>query len=144
MDTCYASSVILGYILCIGGLTESLVRTSSTALISYITTTERQNHISDLISEHLKNHLSDRVIIPIFATIELLLTCGLIPTKNKIFSYFLKRVINSKSPKKLLLGIKALGGFATLFDEVPTFDSKAAMSVLLSYLSHEYPKVFTK
>jgi tubulin-specific chaperone D len=64
LDTAYYSSVILGFVLCIGGLTETLVRHSSASLISYVNTPERQVRIAGLLAQHLRAHKTDRIIMP--------------------------------------------------------------------------------
>jgi hypothetical protein len=76
-----------------------------------------------------------------FATVELLLTCGLIPAENEIMDAFLGHITKSKSPKKILLGIKVLAGFASLFETGPSENSRKAMQCLNGYLLHSYPKV---
>lgn len=144
LDTYYESSVMLGFILCIGGLTESLVRHSSSSLIGYISkSSNRKRKVSKLLAFQLENQTSDRVITPAFATLELLLTTGLIPYENNIFDAFNSKLIKcTKNIKKLLIGVKCLAGFASLFEnDLPCRDAKASMNSLLQYLVSSYPKV---
>ncbi|KAH6593687.1 hypothetical protein BASA61_004210 [Batrachochytrium salamandrivorans] len=132
----YANSVLLGIIVSIGGLTESLVRSATSSLMEFV-----------LLFGKFKR--DERVSISILEVLDLLLTRGVILSSHTrhvvaLFDFTKAEVLKSKNVRKLTVGIKVFAGFAGLVDstvpEVITVQ-KRSLNQLILYLAHPYPKV---
>ncbi|KAI8899805.1 tubulin folding cofactor D C terminal-domain-containing protein [Globomyces pollinis-pini] len=161
---CYRDAVLQGFIICIGGLTESLVRNAGNELSKFIeglpssgydkSLTTYSNDIikslSIIFSEHIGN---ERVSIPTIETLDLYLTNGFLNAVTEtsyvatVFNCLKKEVFKSKNLKKILAAIKVFGNFASLVEpnESVTYGNiqKLAIDKLILYLAHPYPIVRT-
>ncbi|KAJ1337146.1 hypothetical protein BSLG_006618 [Batrachochytrium salamandrivorans] len=156
----YANSVLLGIIVSIGGLTESLVRSATSSLMEFVTQLPLSiNNSSFILTLDAfldrfvllfgKFKRDERVSISILEVLDLLLTRGVILSSHTrhvvaLFDFTKAEVLKSKNVRKLTVGIKVFAGFAGLVDstvpEVITVQ-KRSLNQLILYLAHPYPKV---
>ncbi|KAI8998338.1 tubulin folding cofactor D C terminal-domain-containing protein [Gaertneriomyces semiglobifer] len=153
----YRESLMLGLVVSVGGLSESLVRFSSASLVEYVSalrassSSEEANEELDIdgffataLNLFRAHQRHDRVSVPLLEFLNLLFDCGAVERCNSsevwetLFELVRKELFKSKDVKKLVNGIRTFRGFATL-------PSKAlcvrALTQLVSYLVHPYPKV---
>ncbi|KAI8360820.1 armadillo-type protein [Blakeslea trispora] len=148
----YRFELLSGLIASAGGLTESLVRHSSTCLIEYMNSlpiTEPASlslevmfrTLSDMMSQYEKQ---DRVTIPLLDVIGLLYESGILLkiTKEslhlKLFNLTKRENFKSKNIRKLLASIKVYVGLISV--EGQQVRTKA-LQQLLTYLVHAFPRV---
>lgn len=123
----YSYPVMMGLISSVGGLTETLVKNSSTAVFGYLKKIKRDkgveevNRLCDIIYKILEdNKKNDRIIIPLFRFFDKLLSSGCIqhiiddPASDfprKILKLILIEISGCKDVYKLVDGINALAQF---------------------------------
>lgn len=153
--SCYSRSVLSGLVISVGGLQESLRKVAVTALLEYIQvaeadTDEKRNTREYTLSADLfwilqQYQKCDRVITPTLKTIEILLSKNVFLNMEGRTQDFSAGVLDSlavelkgsKDFTKLCTGLSILGYVAPLME--PT--SSRALSQLLSFLGHRYPKI---
>eukprot|EP00794_Sanderia_malayensis_P017380 gene17380-19119_t len=147
----YRYSVLIGLTVSAGGLTESLVRCTSDSLLQYLRTRQREqlDCLSDTILEILKNNkFKDRIIIPLFKLLDLLLSNGIFDSyvdddnfplnllalvKEEIF----QRGGHAKRPIKLFNSVDVFCGLIQFPGEI----RRKSLSQLMVFLCHKYPKL---
>ncbi|CEP19812.1 hypothetical protein [Parasitella parasitica] len=148
----YRLELLTGLISSAGGLTESLVRHSSTCLIDYmdsLTITEPGDPsleaiFTTLLDIAIKYEKQDRVTIPLLDVLGLLYESGTL-TKifnnalhMKLFTIVKKETFKSRNVHKLLSSIKVYTGLIFL-DDSPV--RAKAIQQMLSYLVHAFPRI---
>ncbi|KND02583.1 uncharacterized protein SPPG_03041 [Spizellomyces punctatus DAOM BR117] len=155
-------STLVGLVVAIGGLSESLVRSSSTNFIDFVNTIpdgmsvddDNRMNLGDLFAALLEvfrqYQRRDRVSKPLLDVIDLLFGSGAmaryynVQFYQDLYDLVKKEVFKSKDVKKLLSGIKVFCGFLSLGDDGQETISgvrERALNQLLLYLNHPYPKV---
>ncbi|KAJ3037081.1 hypothetical protein HDV00_002086 [Rhizophlyctis rosea] len=163
----YRREVLVGLVVSVGGLTESLVRHSSSSLIDFLgmlpdsstpstsfSITTFFDELADLFTRRAKQ---DRVTIPLLEVLDVLFGSGSVGrcvdaesggvVVKKLFEAVKVEVAKSKDVKKVVAGIRVFCGFASLPKshassavEVDRIRKRAMKSVVM-YLAHPYPKV---
>ncbi|WOG95485.1 hypothetical protein DCAR_0414804 [Daucus carota subsp. sativus] len=153
--SCYSKHVTAGLVISIGGLQDSLRKTSLNALLEYLEGTEIKGSKESIsrelsLSEDIvwvldKYRKCDRVIVPTLKTIEILFSKGLFLNLEAQTLIFCDGVLGSlalelkgsKDFSKLYAGIAILGYIASIAEPI----NIKAFSHLLMFLSHRYPKI---
>ncbi|XP_074350535.1 tubulin-folding cofactor D isoform X2 [Apium graveolens] len=153
--SCYSKHLVAGIVISIGGLQESLRKTSVSALMEYLQATETKdskesfsrelNLCQDIVWVLNKYRKRDRVIIPTLKTIEILFSKRVFLNLEAQTPIFCAGVLESlalelkgsKDFSKLYAGIAILGYIASIAEPI----NIEAFSHLLSFLSHRYPKI---
>lgn len=123
----YTYSVMLGLICSVGGLTETLVKNSSSALFSYFSKekktrgVEEIDRIAEIVFEIFTNHKkNDRIVVPIFRFLDKLLSSGCIqhitddPNSDfckRILKLVTSELIGCRDAYKLVDGVNLLAQF---------------------------------
>jgi tubulin-specific chaperone D len=119
----YRDQVMKGIAISIGGLTESLVRHSSDALVNFLFSlpcsihssyppTTVQSIFESILNIFQENIQNDRVSIPLLETLDLLISSGFLDPSfpdqliKALFDTLKKEVLKSKNTKKLIAAIK--------------------------------------
>jgi hypothetical protein len=154
----YRIPVLTGIVISAGGLTESLVKFSSVALIKFveslptkeITVKDFLMAFEQLIALRSKQ---DRIIVPLLDAFDLLFSSESFETiiaeaaadDQELAEIFLrllialrKEVLKSKDVKKLMAAIKVFCGFFSL--PLPNCRERS-LSYLLTYLVHPFPRI---
>lgn len=152
---CYSKHVLSGLVISVGGLQESLRKTSLDALLKYLQATEEKDKCGrmsrefslceDIIWVLQKYKRSDRVIIPTLKTIEILFSKRVFLNMEAQTPIFCAGVLESlaielkgsKDFSKLYAGIGILGYIASITEPI----NIESFSQLLTFLSHRYPKI---
>lgn len=148
----YSYHTLLGLVISVGGLTESLVRYSSSSLLSYLreissSKLKLDSFTKDIIKVFSNNARNTRVIIPLLKTLDLLLSNGVFGIylmKEEESHWFpasllekLKDEIkNSRDPIKIFTSINTLCSLL----QFPSV-KEATLHQLMILLGHPYPKV---
>lgn len=106
--------LVLGFALAIGGLTESLVKASSSSVTEFLRNATAQTQmdiVGALVQNFKENSGVDRVIVPLLELFDLLVSSGFVGNESAAVLYvFLPLVktqlFKTKNTKKLLLGLK--------------------------------------
>jgi hypothetical protein len=134
----YFHSIIKGFVLAVGGLTESVVKESSAALLEFCRSkikSHQQSSIqklaTSLVDLFSKSANSDRVILPLLKTLECLL-------RNGVFDSF-RSIVSSDSQQpqfsaRLLASVKEESNVSSNVIKI-----KACIDVLLHLLQFEDP-----
>jgi len=134
----YFHSIIKGFVLAVGGLTESVVKESSAALLEFCRSKIRANEQSSLqklatslVDLFAKSANSDRIILPLLKTLECLL-------RNGVFDSF-RSIVHSDSQQpqfsaRLLASVKEESNVSSNVIKI-----KACIDVLLHLLQFEDP-----
>uniref|UniRef100_A0A1D1Z903 Tubulin-specific chaperone D n=1 Tax=Anthurium amnicola TaxID=1678845 RepID=A0A1D1Z903_9ARAE len=153
--TCYSKLVLSGLVISIGGLQDSLRKTSTTALLDYIRVSgtakdamrDAKEHVlsADLlwILQHYQK--CERVIIPTLKTIEILFSKNIFLNMKGQLQAFVDGLMDSlavelkasKDFSKLSAGLSILGYVSSLSEPI----NSKAFSQLISFLGHRYPKI---
>ncbi|KAF4384712.1 hypothetical protein F8388_004019 [Cannabis sativa] len=154
--SCYSRLVLSGLVISIGGLQESLRKSSLSALLDYLQAVEIGNEDERKSREYmlstdmlwvLQNYRKcDRVIIPTLKTIEILFSNKIFLNMEAHTTVFLAGVLDSLEAElkgsrdfsKLYAGIAILGYVASTLESPGNVQ---AFSHLLSFLGHRYPKI---
>ncbi|XP_039269527.2 tubulin-specific chaperone D-like [Styela clava] len=157
----YLYNMLLGLVVSVGDLTQSLADASGEALFAHLDSIHRnEEQMEKFIDAFIKifeNHLKvTRVSMPLLKTLQLILQRGyfsgiadvmqdpkkkdspLSQTPTKIFSLVKQEIARTKDAQRLLTSIEVFCGFLQL----PSDDlRKCTISQLLRMLCHVYPKV---
>ncbi|KAI9247117.1 armadillo-type protein [Helicostylum pulchrum] len=148
----YRFELLTGLIASAGGLTESLVRHSSSCLTEYMdglpitepSDPSLQDIFSTLLDIFTKYEKEDRVSIPLLDVFGLLYESGTLPKITnhamhlKLFTLLKKETFKCRNVRKLLSAIKVFIGFMSIQDsQVKT----KSIQQMLSYLVHAFPRV---
>eukprot|EP00116_Pleurobrachia_bachei_P005332 sb/3465594/ len=139
----YRHAVMRGLIVSVGGLTESLVKASSAALIDHLTVHEDQvEDVCECLLDILeRDHKNDRVTVPLFNTMELVLSNVILDEKyGNIFAARFtaltkKELMGSGNIKKLLASLTPLASC------IQFGENKCVLSQIMLMLCHRYPRV---
>ncbi|ESO09741.1 hypothetical protein HELRODRAFT_186292 [Helobdella robusta] len=143
----YSYHVTLGFVVSVGGLTESLVKCSAENLIKQLKlmpVDDLKSFCDVFIRLFEDHHKSDRVIVPIFKTIDKLITSDCFANldeccKNEFMMQLVKLTISEitkcKDVKKILPSIDILCGLMDLCPE----SRSTCLSRLMILLCHGYP-----
>ncbi|XP_019853730.1 PREDICTED: tubulin-specific chaperone D-like isoform X2 [Amphimedon queenslandica] len=145
----YSYRVLLGLVISVGGLTESLVKSSSASLLHYLSDKSKDELepfavlILKIFDEHSRN---PRVILPLLKTLDLLLT-------NASFHLFMSDTGEDSFPALLLdrvkLEVKGSRDPIIILNSICVFTgllqfevaNKSSFSQLMLLLGHSFPKV---
>ncbi|EDO35005.1 predicted protein, partial [Nematostella vectensis] len=147
----YRYPTLLGLTVSVGGLTESLVRQSTAALLSYLRDiTSKKDDLNifadtiiNIFREHKKN---DRVIVPLFKMLDFLLSSScfemFIPDENHGFPQTLvtltkEEIARIGDARKIITSINV---FCQLL-QFPGVTRSKSMQQLLMLLCHKFPRV---
>lgn len=147
----YAYNVLLGFTVSVGGITESLVKFSSTSMETYlrkIQKNEQQLHkFTQVLIQIFKDYLKkDRVSIPLLKMLDQLLSKGsfdVLATDASntfpidIFELTKKEILRSGDPHKLMASADVFCGLLH-FSEATR---KKSLTQLLILVCHKYPRV---
>ncbi|KAI8140356.1 tubulin folding cofactor D C terminal-domain-containing protein [Fennellomyces sp. T-0311] len=149
----YRFELLTGLVSSAGGLTESLVRHSSSCLIDYmnglpITSTEGELSLETMAREIIKIFVNyekvDRVMLPLMDVIGLLYESGTLgkiqkeSIHNNILVSVKKECFKSKNIRKLLSATKVYAGLISLKGGQVKIK---ALQQMLAYLIHAFPRV---
>ncbi|XP_035206135.1 tubulin-specific chaperone D-like, partial [Stegodyphus dumicola] len=147
---CYTHNLLLGFIVSVGGLTESLVKYSSSALVTYLTShqsnSEFLQRICDELISILKDNIkNDRIVVPFLKMVNHLLLSGIeFPTeRGKIpFHDQLSNLVWECSHKSrdLQKVIAAVDLFCNLL-QFSESCQKQSLNKLVIFLCHRFPRV---
>ncbi|KAI8925090.1 armadillo-type protein [Entophlyctis helioformis] len=157
----YRLEVLTGFVVSVGGLTESLVRHSSAGLVDFLgtlpaTSDQSQGHaltvsdVLDTVAELFRLYQrDDRVSIPLLELLDLLLSTGVVGpavTASRhlvaLFGFAKAEVLKSRHVKKLAVAIKVFTGFAGFVGHHEAAGvQRSALKQLVLYLAHPYPTV---
>lgn len=153
--TCYSRSLLSGLVVSVGGLQESLRKTSVSALLDYLQVSENEcakSSRASMLSADLlwvlhQYEKCDRVVIPTLKTIEILLSKKIFLNMEQegqtedfttgILDSLLVELKGSKDFSKICTGISIFGYIASIQEPI----NSRAFSQLLSFLGHRYPKI---
>eukprot|EP00112_Aurelia_sp_Birch-Aquarium-sp1_P000058 Seg1001.15 transcript_id=Seg1001.15/GoldUCD/mRNA.D3Y31 product="Tubulin-specific chaperone D" protein_id=Seg1001.15/GoldUCD/D3Y31 len=147
----YKYSALLGFIVSVGGLTESLVRHSSQSLLQFLaeeqmSSDQRGEFGEEILNIFRQNKKNDRVTIPLFRMLDLLISNGSFDSyiddismefPVKLVTLAKEEVARSGNAKKLVDSVKVFCGLL----QFPGETRKKALSQLMTYLCHKYPRV---
>ncbi|GFR29007.1 tubulin-specific chaperone D [Trichonephila clavata] len=147
---CYRNSLLLGFVVSVGGLTESLVKYSSSALVSYLLENQSNEELmkaiaDDLISILKENQQNDRIVIPFFKMMNYLLLSNIIFLNGDQQSDFYDQLLNltwvcsykSRDPQKI---IAAVDLFCNLLQLYKVYH-RHLLSKLVIFLCHRFPRI---
>ncbi|PHZ15957.1 ARM repeat-containing protein [Rhizopus microsporus ATCC 52813] len=148
----YRFELLTGLITSAGGLTESLVRHSSTCLIEYMDSLPIEGSVDcsltslfeTLVDIFIKYLRQERVTLPLLDVLGLLYESGTLlnvadeKLHLKLFLQTKKETFKSKNIRKILSSIKVYTGLASL--DIVGIRVKA-LQQLLAYLVHSFPRV---
>ncbi|CAN1345938.1 Tubulin-folding cofactor D [Linum perenne] len=148
--SCYSRFMVSGLVISVGGLQDSLRKASLVSLLDYLEHPHqrmlREKMLSSDILWVLQRYVRcDRVIVPTFKTIEILLSRRILFDMEAETQTFFKGVLESllvelkasKDFAKLYAGIAILGFVASTSESV----NIQALTHLLTFLGHRYPKI---
>lgn len=153
--SCYSRPVLSGLVISIGGLQDSLRKTSISALLKYLQPGETEESNDRRSREHMLSadmlwvlqqyKKCDRVIVPTLKTIEILFSKKIFLDMEDQTPVFCASVLDSlavelkgsKDFAKLYSGIAILGYIASLLETI----NARAFTHLLTLLGHRYPKI---
>ncbi|KAL8138024.1 hypothetical protein V2J09_004025 [Rumex salicifolius] len=151
--SCYSRHLLSGLVIAIGGLQDSLKKTSLTALLEYLHPTNGNEEISsrelslsmDILWVLEQYKRCDRVIVPTLKTIEILLGRKVFLNMETHTAKFFASMLNAlrdelrgtKDFPKLNAGIAILGYIASFDDAI----NSKAFSHLLTLLGHRFPAI---
>jgi hypothetical protein len=151
MDT-YFDAVVAGLVISVGGLSEAVVKESSSLLLKWCHNKKTSKHFrrlemlaSSFIALYEQHTFDDRVIVPLMKTTDMLLKNDIfyfLAVKNHNFAHRLLQAVRTEINKttdigKLRLGIELLILLLGFDDPV----RPAALRSLVMLLGHRYPKV---
>ncbi|XP_064617512.1 tubulin-specific chaperone D-like [Liolophura sinensis] len=150
LDT-YMYHVLLGLIVSVGGMTESLVKTSSQALFEYLRTVAKDKQKLMIFSDTLLQVFvdykdSDRVAVPAFKMFDQLFSRGcfdlFIEDPYDSFGENLLKcskevIFKSGNPQKLMASADVFCGLLPLNEDI----RKKALFQLMVFLCHRFPRV---
>ncbi|KAL6129252.1 hypothetical protein ACLB2K_072605 [Fragaria x ananassa] len=151
---CYSKSVLSGLVISVGGLQDSLRKSSLTALLEYLQVVENEDQnkksreymlSTDMLWVLQHYRKCDRIIVPALKTIEILFSKKIFLIMEIQTVVFCAGALDSlevelkgsKDFSKLYAGIAILGYIASLSDSI----NSRAFSQLLRFLGHRYPKI---
>ncbi|XP_059170269.1 tubulin-specific chaperone D-like isoform X2 [Physella acuta] len=147
----YTYSVLLGLVVSVGGLTESLVKFSSASLQDYIKSllhnkTALEGFMKVLLTIFKDHQRDDRVSLPLMKTLDHMLSWGLLENlstdneesvPNQIIELIKTEVHKSGSPQKLMAGADVYCGLLQFHGAPRT----KCLTHLMILLCHKYPRV---
>ncbi|CAG8507011.1 2497_t:CDS:2 [Acaulospora morrowiae] len=149
----YRFDLLTGFVLAAGGLTESLVRYSSSTLLEYanelpVESTPESFTLTDfaktLLDIFRKYERQDRVVIPLLEVVDLLFENGTLQKIDSdgfsfvdLFECTKKEVVKTGEIRKITACMRVFCGITSLGGTVRT----RALYQLLSLLVHSFPKV---
>ncbi|XP_068650366.1 tubulin-folding cofactor D-like [Aristolochia californica] len=152
---CYSKSLLSGLVITIGGLQESLKKTSLAALLDFLHVSETDDKDKRIAREYIlsdnllwvlhKYEKCDRVVVPTLKTIEILLSKKVFLNLEIYTQDFAARILaslaielkGSRDFSKLQTGISVLGYLTSVQEPI----NSQAFSELLYFLGHRYPKI---
>ena len=154
----YRLAALSGLVVSVGGLTESLVRHSSSCIIEWVEEAEEeqlQALATDICAIIESNFHNERMVIPMFKTLDLLLSNGCLepllgedePFAEQLVVLCKKEMAKCSDVKKLsaavdvYIGLLAAESTSTDPSGEPTPTRKRVLSQLLIWLCHKYPRV---
>eukprot|EP00041_Stephanoeca_diplocostata_P031627 m.989891 g.989891 ORF g.989891 m.989891 type:complete len:1244 (-) comp23999_c0_seq3:287-4018(-) len=145
----YRTSALVGLVVSVGGLTESLVKAASAALLAHLEELSEGNmeQFGRDVLTVFKSHAHDeRVVIPLLKTMDLLFTHDAIghlirdsgdTFPDSLYDHCKAAIHKSANVPKIRSGVDVLCGLIGSTEAV----RKRALSTLLVYLCHKYPRV---
>ncbi|KAJ3126405.1 hypothetical protein HK098_007538 [Nowakowskiella sp. JEL0407] len=171
----YREDLLTGLVVSVGGISESLVRHSSSSLLEFLnelppsstkpTEFSLTQFFNSIISIARKNQKYDRVVVPVFQVIDLLIGNGVVERCvvgnegeedgdiasgnekliEEIVDVVMSELNGSRDVKKILSGVNLISGIAVICDGIDKLEILKTRGVvvyhMISYLAHPYPKV---
>ncbi|KAJ3217696.1 hypothetical protein HDU67_007392 [Dinochytrium kinnereticum] len=162
------SSLLLGLVVSVGGISESLVRQSTSSLVSFLnglpvvaTTSAPTVTLPEVLDSFLGlfedenlpmgRETRERVSLSLLEVADVLVGCGAVLRAVEgcgwarggvgVFERCKKEVFKSKDVKKIVSAIKVYGGLATLPGESARTVRERSLSACVTYLAHPFPRV---
>ncbi|CAH3037220.1 unnamed protein product [Porites lobata] len=147
----YRDPVLLGLTVSVGGLTESLVRFSYTSLLKFlksINDSEKEMAAfgETLLKMYRNNQKNDRIIVPLFKMLDMLLSNGCFdmfakeeshPFPQALCDLTKKEIFKLGDAKKLITSITVFCGLL----QFPGVTRTKSFQQLTIFLCHKYPQV---
>lgn len=148
----FTFAVLVGFVVSVGGLTESLILHSGESLTSFLHSVgedqDEMQRVCRMLLEVLEKHLkNERVSLPYLKMMEQLLSAGCFdPVVDTDFGQEFgqglvdlvkKEVLQSKNPQKLMAAADVLCGIL----QFPGEARRRALVQLAIFLCHRYPRV---
>ncbi|KAI8838863.1 tubulin folding cofactor D C terminal-domain-containing protein [Chytriomyces cf. hyalinus JEL632] len=154
--------LLLGLVVSVGGISESLVRFSTSSFTDFVNALPNVKSNGTLNNPSLKQfvvafmalfarpaHVKDRISVSLIEVTDVLIGCGAISKivghamedASLLFGCVKKEVFKSRDVKKLLAAIKVFIGLATLPGAGALEVRRKALAQLVVYLTHTYPRV---
>ncbi|KAI8620187.1 tubulin folding cofactor D C terminal-domain-containing protein [Chytriomyces sp. MP71] len=155
--------LLLGLVVSVGGISESLVRYSTYSFTEFVNslptmkesaTSKVHPSLESLISDFVSMfsrpaYIKDRISVSLIEVTDVLIGCGAVAKiveddmdgVNKLFDAVKREVFKCRDVKKLLAAIKVFIGMATLPGTGASQVRQKALTQLVIYLAHTYPRV---
>ncbi|GBM64386.1 Tubulin-specific chaperone D [Araneus ventricosus] len=147
---CYRRSLLLGFVVSVGGLTESLVKYSSSALVSYFLANQSNTELmkaiaDDLLSILKENCQNDRIVIPFFKMMNYLLLSDIVFLSGGEQTDFYNELVNltwscsykSRDPQKIIAAVDLFCNLLQVSKQCQT----QSLNRLVIFLCHRFPRI---
>ncbi|KAF8795134.1 Tubulin-specific chaperone D like protein [Argiope bruennichi] len=148
--TCYRQSLLLGFVVSVGGLTESLVKYSSSALVSYLLANQSNVELMkaiayDLLSILKENYQNDRIVIPFFKMMNYLLLSDIVFLSGDEQTDFYNELVSltwscsykSRDPQKIIAAVDLFCNLLQVSKQCQT----QSLNRLVIFLCHRFPRI---
>ncbi|KAJ3074663.1 hypothetical protein HDU98_010659, partial [Podochytrium sp. JEL0797] len=156
----FRDDLLVGLVVSVGGMSESLVKFSTLSFVAFVNGLSGEEGEGLTVQRFLRDFTSvfakpagirDRISVSLIEVTDVLVGCGAVarvleaPQGLKevegLFDAVKKEVVRCKDVKKVLAAIKVFTGFATLSGEAATNVRSKALTQLVVYLTHTFPRV---
>ncbi|KAJ3112039.1 hypothetical protein HK100_002466 [Physocladia obscura] len=162
----FREDLLVGLVVSVGGISESLVRYSTSSLIEFVNslplesesivsgeTLTLQSFFGNFVELFSKpQYIKDRISVALIEVTDVLIGCGAIAkiagdgekwigAVTKLSDVIKKEVFKCRDVKKLLAAIKVFIGLATIPGAPANSIRDKALVQLVIYLTHAYPRV---
>ncbi|XP_054723921.1 tubulin-specific chaperone D-like [Uloborus diversus] len=142
----YTPHLLMGFVVSVGGLTESLVKYSSSALVGHLSSRRSDDaflqHLCDALLRVLEENLSnDRVVVPFFKMMNHLLPSGAeLPGPafhERLLALAWEASRKSRDPQKIVAAVDLLCNLLPFSEGC----RRGALNRLAVFLCHRFPRV---
>ncbi|KAJ3289980.1 hypothetical protein HDU79_003644 [Rhizoclosmatium sp. JEL0117] len=161
----FRDDLMVGLVVSVGGISESLVRFSTSSFVEFVNALPLKSQLLDTsllsLQTMLKDftalfskpsYIKDRISVSLIEVTDVLIGCGAvarvvadsdewISTVSNLFDVVKKEVFKCKDVKKVLAAIKVFIGLAALSGVAAKSIRQKALTQLVVYLTHTYPRV---
>ena len=148
----YFDSIISGFVISVGGLTESVVKESSSALLDFCRSKIKGNQklsiemlLVSLVDLFEKSANSDRVILPLLKTLDKLMRNGIFDSYRSgnpvVVSKLLEAIKGESKTSSNVIKIKACIDILIHLLQFEDPVRPDALKALVVFLGHKYPRV---